>query len=146
MAAFYVVGLLLDDVPAFEPAATLLAASPACTGSEFFSAAGSPLSSTTDVRMYENTYVRKLVCSPSVLTLGAEGTAGGGVGARLVVSLGSEVLFNQPLVGRHELTLELEEPAWLMVAFTNDYFQPPEDRNLALFDLKVVPYVREGED
>lgn len=125
----------LAEVPSFAAAPAVQACEP--TG--FLNANGEPVSSPELVRMNSNSYLRALVCDPSVLTSAAEGTAARGVGARLSVYLGTEALFDEPVAGAVELALPVQGPRWLVVAFTNDLYEPPEDRNLVLRDLRLVP-------
>src|SRR5690606_42074817 len=48
----------------------------------FMNANGEQVPSLAQVRMSSNSFLRALVCEPSVLSLAAEGTAARGVGAR----------------------------------------------------------------
>lgn len=138
-AAISYVSLRLDAEAPAVPGFVLGVPPQACTPSGLVDAAGSPVASPELIRMNTNSYVRALVCEPSRLDLTAEGTAARGVGARLSVHLGTEPLFDEPVDGSVELSLALERPGWLVIAFNNDLYEPPQDRNLVLRDVRLEP-------
>lgn len=93
--------------------------------------------------MNSNSFVRALVCEPSLVSFTAEGTVARGVGARLAVHLGTQALFDEPVDGAVELSLPVDRPGWLVIAFNNDLYEPPADRNLVLRDLRLEPLAPE---
>jgi len=138
-AAVVLASLWLDGRPAEVPELQAAAAPSPCLPTGFLSANGEPVPSLEQVRMNSNSFLRALVCEPSVLSLAAEGTAARGVGARLSVHLGSEPLFDDPVDGTVTLSLPVERPGWLVIAFNNDLYEPPQDRNLVLRDVRLEP-------
>lgn len=81
-------------------------------------------------------------CAPGAgtLALTLRGTVGGGVGTRAVLVQGAARLLDVEL--RDETrTLEVAVPAAgpLVLAFVNDFYAPPEDRNLWVSGLAFTP-------
>jgi len=93
----------------------------------------------TSIRLNSNTYLVAELCQPTLVRLTAEGTAVDGVGARLAIHLGETPLFDDDVTGTIDLELQASSPGWLLIAFTNDLYRPPLDRNLWLRNLELVP-------
>jgi len=55
------------------------------------------------------------------------------------VHLGTDSVFDEPVAGTVDLTLPMDEPGWLLIAFNNDLNDPPADRNLVIRDLRLDP-------
>ena len=91
---------------------------------------GSPVPDPATLRFNSNDGVRLRVCGPGILTLRAEGTAVDGVGARLLVALDADTLWDATVDGTEDVRVALPRAGWLVVAFANDRYAPPQDRNL----------------
>ena len=143
-AAALLAARVLDGKPSVVPTFTYVSDEVACTETAFQTADGESVVIKDGIRMAANTFLRRRLCSPSNLTIEAEGTVGGGIGSRLSVSVGSTTFFNEPITMRRKLEWPVDGPSWLLVAFTNDYYQPPEDRNLSIRELAIEPVVDAG--
>lgn len=93
----------------------------------------------TSIRLNSNAFLIASLCQPTLLRLTAEGTAVDGVGARLAIHLGDTPLFDDDLTGALDLELRAPSPGWLIIAFTNDLYRPPLDRNLWLRNIELLP-------
>lgn len=91
------------------------------------------------VLLASNDVVRLAVCTPGTLRFTARGSALGGHGAYLVVSSGAINLWEGEVLEEAVFELPVREPGWLALAFVNDAYAPPEDRNLWISDLTFVP-------
>lgn len=133
----------LDGVPAgVEPFAFVGTAPSSCDPAApptLHRADGTELTDLTSIRLNSNAYLVAQLCVPTMLRLTAEGTAVDGVGARLAVHLGDTPLFDDDVTGSVELVLEAPFPDYLLIAFTNDLYRPPLDRNLWLRNIELVP-------
>ena len=98
---------------------------------------GSPVPDPATLRFNSNDGVRLRVCGPGILTLRAEGTAVDGVGARLLVALDAATLWDATVDGTEDVRVALPRAGWVVVAFANDRYAPPQDRNLVVRDLVV---------
>lgn len=143
--------LLLDSAPGALPAMpiidlpaadTLLSGgctptSPTRLNSAEWTGEGTLLLASNDV-------VRLLVCSPGTLTLSARGSEFGGVGAYMVVSQLGSNLWEGAVTDPVDLALSIRSAGWVSVAFVNDRFDPPADRNLWLESLEFHPSEQGG--
>lgn len=123
-------------VPGAEPTG---GAHVACYPPAFHEPDGSVAIDPAILRMNSNSYRWAAVCGPSVLTLRVEGSAVDGIGARLVVAWRDRALFDEAITGEDELRLEVPGEGWLLLAFVNDLYRPPLDRNLVLHDVRLAP-------
>jgi hypothetical protein len=78
--------------------------------------------------------------SPGTLTVTLRGTTAAGIGTRAVLVQGAERLLDVELRDE-ERTFEVDVPpsGQLLLAFVNDYYDPPEDRNLWVSGLAFTP-------
>lgn len=79
-----------------------------------------------------NGAVRLRVCEAGALVFAARGSFAGGHGAQLVVSWRDRVLWEGEVVEEQAIEVEVPGAGWIGLAFVNDYYEPPEDRNLWL--------------
>jgi len=112
-----------------------------CTRPTFLRPDGEPVPDGTTQRLNSNTFRLAYVCEPSLLTLRAEGSAVDGVGARLVIGWHDRTLFDQPIDGEAEVRVEVPGAGWVVVAFANDLYRPPLDRNLVVHTAHFTPLV-----
>lgn len=146
LAAATVAHLLLDSSPAQLPASPAL---------HFLAGEASsitdcpPISPTRlngavwtregELLLASNDVVRFRVCSPGTLVITARGSELGGVGAHMVVSGSGRNLWEGEVTAPVALALDVPEAGWIAVAFLNDRYEPPEDRNLWLQGLEFHP-------
>ena len=135
---------LLDSGPAWAPlAAYPLAPPPDCLQSEDLVWAGEngatiDLAATT--LLATNGMLIACPWTPGTLAVTLRGTLGGGIGTRVVIVQGAERLLDIEL--RDEArAFEVDVPAngQLLLAFVNDFYDPPEDRNLWVSGLEFTP-------
>lgn len=139
----FLAGRAMDGEPvAIESLRFDSAAPPACdtpAPPPLLRADGTQQTDLSSIRLNSNTYLSARLCAPTLVRLKAEGSAVDGVGARLAIHLGQTPLFDDAVTGTVELELEAPSPGWLLIAFTNDLYRPPLDRNLWLRDLELIP-------
>jgi hypothetical protein len=78
--------------------------------------------------------------SPGTLTVTLRGTIAAGIGTRAVLVQGPNRLLDVEL--RNEtrtFTVDVPAAGQLLLAFVNDYYDPPEDRNLWVSGLEFTP-------
>lgn len=92
-----------------------------------------------ELLLASNDVVRFRVCSRGTLAIVARGSELGGVGAYLVVSDSLRNLWEGEVTAPVERELDVPEAGWIAVAFLNDRYEPPEDRNLWLQSLEFHP-------
>ena len=82
-------------------------------------------------RMNTNASIAACPSSPGTLVLTLGGSTADGIGSRAVLVQGTNRLLDVELRDE-ERTFEVDVPAQgqLLLAFVNDYYDPPEDRNL----------------
>lgn len=133
----------LDDPAPYAAAVPELpvAAAAACAPSEPVLLNGDPaaLAEGKELLLASNNAVRQRVCGPGTLRFVARGSVALGQATYLVVSLGTETLWEGPVEGAAPFELEVPRAGWLAVAFVNDAYQPPEDRNLWLSAYRFEP-------
>lgn len=91
-----------------------------------------------------NDVLRFPVCGSGTLELEARGSAVGGVGAYMVVSPPGGNLWEGEVTDPVRLSLPVAA-GWVGVAFLNDKYEPPADRNLWLESLSFQPAVVPGD-
>ncbi|GLV46953.1 hypothetical protein TJA_01290 [Thermus sp. LT1-2-5] len=79
------------------------------------------------------------VCRPATLVLDLEGTPARGKGPHTLVVEGERVLWEGEVLGRRTLQVKVSGQAMTALVFADDLYLPPEDRNLFLRGLRVVP-------
>lgn len=84
------------------------------------------------VTMLTNDAIRFRVCSPQTLSFAATGTEAAGVYARLLVSENARQLVDTQVRGKKRFSVDLTAPGWVVIAFVNDLYAPPADRNLTV--------------
>ena len=77
------------------------------------------------------------LCREAEVVLRLEGTPAKGEGPWAVVAEGDRVLWQGEVVGLKEVRVRTTGRGVLVLAFLNDLYAPPEDRNLFLRGLKV---------
>jgi len=95
-----------------------------------------------EVLWVSNQHLRFRACQAGVLVFKARGSLFDDYGPYVIVSSGLESLWSGEV--REELMsfyLEVPEASWVTIAFTNDAYAPPQDRNVWLSDLSFTPVV-----
>ena len=87
--------------------------------------------------LYANGVVEIPLCREAEVVLRLEGTPAKGEGPWAVVAEGDRVLWRGEVVGLKEVRVRTTGRGVLVLAFLNDLYAPPEDRNLFLRGLKV---------
>lgn len=88
--------------------------------------------------LWANGVVELPICQRGRVVLRLEGTPAEGRGPWAVVAEGGKVLFQGEILGVREVVVEVEGRAPLALAFVNDLYRPPEDRNLFLRGIEVL--------
>nr|BAL53093.1 hypothetical conserved protein [uncultured Deinococcota bacterium] len=89
--------------------------------------------------LYANGAVEIPLCRRAWLVLRLQGTPAGGHGPWAMVVEGRRVLWEGEVLGVREVRVRTSGRGVLALAFPNDLYHPPEDRNLFLLGLKVEP-------
>ena len=87
--------------------------------------------------LYANGVVEIPLCREAEVVLRLEGTPAKGEGPWAVVAEGDRVLWQGEVLGLKEVQVRTAGQGVLVLAFLNDLYAPPEDRNLFLRGLKV---------
>ena len=87
--------------------------------------------------LYANGVVEIPLCREAEVVLRLEGTPAKGEGPWAVVAEGDRVLWQGEVLGLKEVRVRTTGRGVLVLAFLNDLYAPPEDRNLFLRGLKV---------
>lgn len=87
--------------------------------------------------LWSNGVVEIPLCRRARVGLLLEGTLAQGKGPNALVVEGSHVLWQGEVRGVMEVWVRTTGKGTLALAFTNDFYQPPEDRNLFLRALRV---------
>lgn len=87
--------------------------------------------------LWSNGAVEIPLCRRARVGLVLEGTLAQGKGPNALVVEGSHVLWQGKVRGVMEVWVRTTGKGTLALAFTNDFYQPPEDRNLFLRALRV---------
>lgn len=133
-----------SDANVYTSTGTAATVANECTRPTFFRPDGEPVPDGATQRLNSNTFRLAYVCEPSLLTLRAEGSAVDGVGARLVIGWRDLTLFDQPIDGEAEVRVEVPGAGWVVVAFANDLYRPPLDRNLVVQAAQIAPLTEAG--
>lgn len=86
-----------------------------------------------------NGALRLLACAPSALTFQADGTEAHAVYARLVVTENGHPLADTQVDGSRSFAITVPTAGWVLIAFPNDLYDPPADRNLRLSSVALHP-------
>ena len=62
-----------------------------------------------------------------------------GIGAQVVIALGTTNLWEGFVTDPIELELDVPHAGTMLIAFVNDRYEPPEDRNLWISDVVFTP-------
>lgn len=89
--------------------------------------------------LFSNGAVELPLCRPARLRLRLEGTLARGQGPWAAVAEGERTLWQGEVRGEKTVEVRLTGEGVAVLAFTNDFYQPPEDRNLYLRGLEVLP-------
>ncbi|MFZ8813764.1 MAG: hypothetical protein ACO2OU_08050 [Thermus aquaticus] len=92
-----------------------------------------------EAALYSNGALEIPLCRRARVRMVLEGTLAQGRGPWAMVVEGRRVLWQGEVRGRREVRVEATGEGTLVLAFTNDLYQPPEDRNLFLRELTVEP-------
>jgi hypothetical protein len=92
-----------------------------------------------EAALYSNGALEIPLCRRARVRMVLEGTLAQGRGPWAMVVEGRRVLWQGEVRGRREVRVEATGEGTLALAFTNDFYQPPEDRNLFLRELTVEP-------
>ncbi|GAA6754883.1 hypothetical protein QT17_08920 [Thermus sp. 2.9] len=79
------------------------------------------------------------LCRPATLVLDLEGTPARGKGPHTLVVEGDRVLWEGEVLGKKTLRVKISGRGVVVLAFTDDLYLPPQDRNLFLRGLRVEP-------
>lgn len=91
-------------------------------------------------RIYaSNTALRGCAASPGMLVARLRGTEVAGIGAQVVIALGTTNLWEGFVTDPLELELDVPHAGTMLIAFVNDRHEPPEDRNLWISDVVFTP-------
>ena len=149
VASLSVVGVvlvvfLLDSGPIWSPLpASAMSALPACPQGETLAwerQNGDTIDPATTTLLATNAMLIACPSTPGTLTVTLRGTIAAGIGTRAVLVQGADRLLDVELRDE-ERTFEIDVPAQgqLLLAFVNDYYDPPEDRNLWVSGLAFTP-------
>ena len=83
--------------------------------------------------------LRACLPGPGVLALRVRGSVVAGTGAYAVVALGLENLWEGFVTDPIDLRLDVPHGGPVLLAFVNDRYEPPEDRNLWISDVVFTP-------
>jgi hypothetical protein len=144
VVAVFTLTLVLDTGPAWSPLqASVLAALPPCDQDATLTwhrQTGDPIDPAATTLLATNAMLIACPWTPGNLTVTLRGTTAAGIGTRAVLTQGAERLLDVELRDE-ERTFEVDVPAsgQLLLAFVNDYYDPPEDRNLWVSGLAFTP-------
>ena len=130
--------LATDGLPANPPRAVSVADRTQCEPVQPTQLDGSPIPGGS-LTLYTNGAIRMRACGPSTLRFLAQGTKALGVYARLVVSQNGTQLVDVQVEGKRHVSLDIPTAGWVMLAFVNDLYTPPADRNLRLEGITFRP-------
>ena len=86
-----------------------------------------------------NTVLRGCASSPGILSVRLRGSTVAGIGAQVVIALGTTNLWEGFVTDPIELELDVPHAGTMLIAFVNDRYEPPEDRNLWISDVVFTP-------
>lgn len=89
--------------------------------------------------LFSNNALRSCLSDAGTLTLGMRGTPAAGIGAQVVIALGTSNLWEGFVTDPIELELDVPHAGTMLIAFVNDRYEPPEDRNLWISDVVFTP-------
>ena len=142
--AIVAVTLVLDTGPAWYPlTASAFAELPSCDPADVLTwhrQNGDPVDPATTTLLASNAMLIACPWTPGTLTVTLRGTIAAGIGTRAVLVQGPNRLLDVELRDE-ERTFQIDVPAsgQLLLAFVNDYYDPPEDRNLWVSGLAFTP-------
>lgn len=144
LVAVGMTGAILDSGPPWTPlAATAMAPLPPCGSASELNWShrnGETIDPTATTALFWNAMLIACPWSPGTLTVTLRGTIAAGIGTRAVLVQGPNRLLDVEL-RNEERTFEVDVPAsgQILLAFVNDYYDPPEDRNLWVSGLEFTP-------
>lgn len=94
---------------------------------------------TSRAELWSSGAVEFPLCRAATVELLLEGTLARGEGPYALVVEGTRVLWQGEVRGVVRVRIRTTGKALLALAFTNDFYEPPEDRNLFLRGLRVEP-------
>jgi hypothetical protein len=133
---------LLLDTTGWSPPYRDAGTSPPCLASEltWISESGSPLDASKPIAMTSNRVIAACAPYDGTLRFSFFGTSARGIGSRTLVYANHERLLELEL--RHEdhsSAASIAAGDFVFVAFVNDEYEPPEDRNVWLSGLAFTP-------
>lgn len=135
---------LLDGGPIWTPLpVSAMAALPSCPQDETLTwrrSNGDTIEPAATSLLATNTVLNACPWTAGTLAIVLRGTIAADIGTRVVLAQGDDRLLDVELRGE-ERTFEVDVPAsgQLLLAFVNDYYDPPEDRNLWVSGLDFTP-------
>ena len=144
LTALGLTAVTLDHDQAWAPlAASSLAALPECDIADDLSwvyVDDAPVDAPGTTAFASNAMIVACPWSAGTLTFTLRGTLGRGVGTRVVLVQGPAHLLDVELRDeRRSFEIEVPSTGQVLLAFVNDYYQPPEDRNLWVSGLAFTP-------
>jgi len=89
--------------------------------------------------LYSNNALELPLCHWARVTLILEGTVAKGQGPWAMVVEGKRILWQGEVRQRRKVVVQTSGDGIMALVFTNDYYQPPVDRNLFLQSVGVEP-------
>lgn len=131
-------GLVLDRLPLPPRAVTLQVPSTDCETSPP-TVLGKSTTTGTAITFKTNGALRLRVCTASVMSFDARGTEAAGNYARLVVAEGGRTVIDTAVAAKQHFSIAAKPGTWVVLAFPNDLYRPPQDRNLYISKFHIVP-------
>jgi hypothetical protein len=136
--------LVLDTGPGWEPLPTSSFGDlPTCEADanlQWRHETGAHIDTSTELRIATNAIIIACPWTPGTLTVTLRGTTAAGIGTRAVLTQGAERLLDIELRDEEcAFTVDVPASGQLLLAFVNDYYDPPEDRNLWVSGLEFTP-------
>lgn len=100
---------------------------------------GAPVDVTSQHVLATSDVLRACLARPGVLAVRLRGSELAGTGAYAVVALGLENLWEGYVTDPVDLRLDVPHAGTVLIAFVNDRYEPPEDRNLWVSDAAFTP-------
>ena len=126
---------VVAEIPMFEESS-----SENCMLTQPQNISGQFVNTSQEVPFFTADTLRWKVCQAGTLHLDARATLIDTYGAYLVVALGTETLWEGEIRDETQsISVKVPHSGWLAIAFVNDAYDPPQDRNLWLSNIEFVP-------
>lgn len=93
-----------------------------------------------ELLLASNDIVRFRTCSSGHLYVTARGTPVDDYWPHMVISQADTALWEGEVIDRAQVDVAVADAGWLTIAFLNDRYEPPQDRNLWLERLEFQPF------